>query len=130
MLAVSERDLDFRPGRSPREPLGRGLLGSLALHGLAALLILFLLPRLLATPPEAEQIVPIDLVTLGERTAAPPAQEEASLPQEQAKETAEQEVADPVPVPETPPPPQVVAPRARTSVAPPPLAAVNPDEPA
>ncbi len=128
MLAVTERDLELRPGRVSRDPISRGLLSSLALHGMAALLLLFLLPRLLTTPPEAAQIVPIDLVTLGARTAAPPAQEQAALPQEQAKETAERQVADPVPEPQTPPPPQVVAPRARTSTAPSPLAAVNPDE--
>jgi len=129
MLAVTERDLEFRAKRAPSEPIARGLLGSVALHAVAAALLLFLLPRLIATPPEAEQIVPIDLVTLGARTAAPPAEEQAALPQEQATQTAEREVADPVPVPETPPPPQVVAPKARTSSAPPPLAAVNPEQP-
>ncbi len=128
MLAVTERDLELRPGRSPRERLGPGFLGSLALHGVVALLILLLLPSLLATPPEPEQIVPIDLVTLGARTAAPPADQQAALPQEQAKETAERDVTDPVPVPQTPPPPQVVAPKTRQSTAPAPLAAVNPDD--
>ncbi len=129
MLAVTERDLEFRSGRTPRERMGPGLLGSLALHGVAALLILFLLPSLLATPPEPEQIVPIDLVTLGARTAAPPIDQQATLPQEQAEETAETDVADPVPKPETPPPPPVLAPKARTSTAPKPIAAVNPDDP-
>ena len=127
MLAVTERDLDFRLERWPRERMGRGLLVSLALHGVAALLILFLLPSWLTTPPAPTEIVPIDLVTLGARTAAPPADQQASLPQEQAKETAEKDVADPVPVPATPPPPQ--APPARQSTAPSPLAAVNPDDP-
>jgi outer membrane biosynthesis protein TonB len=130
MLAVSERDLDRRLERKPREPMGLGFLGSLALHGLAALLIPFLLPSLFTTPPEPSPVVPIDLVMLGARTAAPPAEQQAALPQEQAKETAEHEVTDPVPEPETPPPPQAPAPKARESTAPVPLAAVNPENPA
>jgi outer membrane biosynthesis protein TonB len=130
VLAVTESDPEIRPARRPRERLGRGLLASLVLHGAAGALIFFLLPSLLATPPEPAPLVPIDLVTLGERTAAPPAEQQASLPQEQAAETAEREVADPVPVPQTPPPPQALAPKARESAVPAPLAAVNPDEPA
>jgi outer membrane biosynthesis protein TonB len=128
--AVSEGNLDIRLERKPREPIGFGFLGSLALHAAVALLILFLLPRLLTTPPEPDQLVPIDLVMLGARTAAPPAEQQAALPQEQAKETAEHEVTDPVPQPETPPPPQALAPKARESTAPVPLAAINPENPA
>ena len=127
VLAVTERDLEVRLERKPRERMGPGVLGSLALHAAAALLILFLLPSLLATPPEPEAVVPIDLVTLGARTAAPPSEQQAALPQEQATETAEREVADPVPAPQTPPPPQALAPKARESTAPAPLAAVDPE---
>ena len=130
MLAVTESDLGLRPERARRERIAPGLLGSLALHGVAALLILLLLPSWLDTPPEPEQVVPIDLVTLGARTAAPPADQEAALPQEQAPQTAERDTPDPVPAPETPPPPQTVAPKARQSTAAVPLAAVNPDDPA
>lgn len=130
MLAVTERDLDFRREGRPRERMGPGLLGSLVLHGVTALLILFLLPSWLATPPAPVAVVPVDLVALGARTAAPPADQQASLPQEQAKETAEKDVTDPVPAPETPPPPQAPTPRARQSSGPSPLAAVNPEDPA
>lgn len=130
MLAVTESDLEFRPGPAPRERLASGLLGSIALHAIAALLILLLLPSWLTTPPEPGQIVPIDLVTLGTRTAAPPADRQAGLPQAQAAQTAERDVTDPVPVPATPPPPQAAAPKARQSTSPVPLAAVNPDDPA
>jgi len=129
MLAVTESDLALRPQRQARERLGPGFLGSLALHAAAALAILFLLPRLLATPPEPAEIVPIDLVTLGARSEAPPADQQAALPQETAKQTAETEVTDPVPSPATPPPPQAVAPKARASAAPPPIASANPEEP-
>ena len=130
MLAVTESDLEFRPGPGPRERIAPGLLGSLALHGIAALLILLLLPSWLATPPEPEQIVPIDLVTLGARTAAPPADQQAALPQAQAEQKAERDTPDPVPAPETPPPPQAMAPKARQSTAAVPLAALTPDDPA
>jgi outer membrane biosynthesis protein TonB len=82
------------------------LVGSLALHVSAALLILFGLPSLVQTPPEAVQIVPIDLVQLGAKTASPPAEEKAALPQEQAAMTATEQPTDPVPVPQAPPPSQ------------------------
>jgi outer membrane biosynthesis protein TonB len=127
VLAVTETDLAARLERKPREKLGRGFVGSLALHAVLALLILFLLPSLLSTPPEPEQVVPIDLVRLGDRTAAPPSPERAALPQEQARQTAERDVADPVPAPQTPPPPQALAPKAPVSAAPAPLPAVNPE---
>jgi outer membrane biosynthesis protein TonB len=130
MLAVTESDLEFRPGPGPRERVAPGLLGSLALHGIAALLILLLLPSWLATPPEPEQVVPIDLVTLGTRTAAPPADQQAALPQAPAEQKAERDAPDPVPAPAIPPPPQSAAPKARQSTAPVPLAALNPDDPA
>ncbi len=130
MLVVTERDLQLRFERKSREPLGRGLLGSLALHGAAAALILFLLPNWLATPPEPERVVPVDLVTLGVRTAGPPADQAATLPQEQAREVADRDVPDPVPAPQTPPPPQSVAPETHRASAPMPLAAVNREEPA
>src|SRR5690348_13423832 len=113
MLAVTESDLAFRSGPAPRERIARGLLGSIALHAISALLILLLLPSWLATPPEAEQIVPIDLVTLGARTAAPPADRQAALPQARAEQTAERDASDPVPAPAAPPPPQAMAPKAR-----------------
>jgi len=129
MLAVTGRDLEIRLESKPREPMGFGFLGSLALHAVAALLIVFLLPSLLATPPEPAQVMPIDLVELGPRTAAPPAEQQAALPQEPAKEIAERDVADPVPEPQTPPPPEALAPNARESMAPVPLAAVNPVNP-
>lgn len=111
MLAISSGDLEFwtelnatRGARADR--LRRGLVGSLALHVSAALLILFGLPSLVQTPPEATQIVPIDLVQLGAKTASPPAEEKAALPQEQAAMIATEQPTDPVPVPQTPPPSQ------------------------
>ena len=57
MLAVTERDLDLRLERRPRERMRLGFLGSLALHAVAVLLILFLLPSWLATPPDRKSVV-------------------------------------------------------------------------
>lgn len=45
-----------------------GLLGSLALHGLFALLLLFVAPKLITTPRPVESTVPVEIVEL-----APPA---------------------------------------------------------
>jgi outer membrane biosynthesis protein TonB len=111
MLAISSGDMEFRAGlnatRGARaDRFSRGLIGSLALHVLVALLILFGLPSLLQTPPEAIQVVPIDLVQLGAKTASPPAEEKATLPQEQASMTSTEQPIDPVPVPQAPPPSQ------------------------
>lgn len=81
-----------------------GLFGSAVLHALVALLIVFGLPRLVETPAEVEQVVPIDLVRLGDKTASPPAPEQAAMPQQEATEVSPQRPPDPVPVPQSPPP--------------------------
>jgi hypothetical protein len=53
---------------------GRGLLGSLALHGLFALLVLYLIVETRnATQPKPSRLVPVDVVRLGSETTSPPA---------------------------------------------------------
>jgi hypothetical protein len=62
-----------------------GLVGSLLLHGLAALLILFFLIRggqQIAQKPSP--FVPVDVVPLGPETSAPPAPRHAVIPQQRA----------------------------------------------
>ena len=83
-----------------------GLIGSLALHLLVILTLVFALPWLMRVPPPQpiEKIVAINLVRLGDKTAAPSSAERAPLPQEKAKEVAKSEPADAVPVVQTPPP--------------------------
>src|ERR1700726_66805 len=49
-----------------RERVGVGLICSVLLHVAAALLIVLGLPRLMQAPPELAQVVPVDLVRLGE----------------------------------------------------------------
>ncbi len=107
--------------------IGAGLVCSVMLHVLAALLIVLVLPSLMQAPPEAVPVVPIDLVQLGEKTVSPSPQEKADVPQEKAAETAALEPANPVPVPETPPPaPEAVPPKPRDAPKSDPLGAVTP----
>jgi hypothetical protein len=88
-----------------RRPMAGGLIASLALHVIALLLILLGLPSPREAPPE--QVMAVDLVQLGDATAAPAASEAARLPQEPAKEVAPPAPADTVPVAATPTPPAV-----------------------
>ena len=62
---------------------GVGLACSLLLHGAALLLILLGLPSLLRPPAEQPQVVPVDLVRLGDATTSPQAEQKAEVPQEQ-----------------------------------------------
>lgn len=104
-----------------------GLIGSLVLHVLAALLVVFGLPWLTPAPPEMARVMPVDLVRLGEKTAAPPQEEKSALPQEKAPEVAELEPADPVPVPQVPPPtPQAQRLKSKEGPKSDPLSAVTP----
>jgi outer membrane biosynthesis protein TonB len=92
------------PTRQGRERIAGGMIFSLLLHAVAVTLLVLVLPHLLPAPP-VEMLVPIDLVRLGDRNAAPPAPEKAAVPQEQARETAAETPAEPVPTAAPPPPP-------------------------
>ncbi len=105
-----ERRPAERTFAAPR--LSAGAIGSLVLHVVAVLLIVFALPSLLREPP-AEHLVPIDLVRLGDRTASPPSPDAAALPQDKAPDIATAEPADPVPRAEPPPPPEATPADAR-----------------
>jgi hypothetical protein len=70
--------------RTAREN-GAGIAGSLLLHGAAALLIFMLIVEHAAeTPQRPLRIIPIDLVTLGERTMMPEAAVKSPTPQQRA----------------------------------------------
>jgi hypothetical protein len=65
--------------------LSPGVLGSLLLHGLAALLLLFFLIRgeeQIAQKPTP--FVPVDVIPLGPETTAPPAPQHSVIPQQRA----------------------------------------------
>lgn len=106
MLQASDSD---EPGRLPAETapdrMRNGLIGSLALHGLALTLIIFGLPWLTHPPAPEERVVPVNLVALAENTTSPSAPAVAPLPQEQAHEVAPAEPSAAVPVPQAAPPP-------------------------
>ena len=80
MLPISCNELNIGVGPRPMrridvDPIGPGLIGSLLLHALAALLVFFALPSLMQPPPEVLHVVPIDLVALGQVTASPARQQ-------------------------------------------------------
>jgi outer membrane biosynthesis protein TonB len=77
----------------------------LVLHVAAILLALELAHFGLKEAPPTEQIVPVDLVRLADKTTAAAEASVARVPQEKAKEIAGPEPAQAVPTPEMPPPP-------------------------
>ncbi|MBI3675298.1 MAG: hypothetical protein HY243_01605 [Proteobacteria bacterium] len=64
---------------------GPGLLGSLALHGIAVLLLMSMLVKTMTQPgPKEMRTVPVDVVQLGEETVSPPADQRSLAPQQSA----------------------------------------------
>lgn len=85
-----------------RDQMRGGLVGSLALHVLAALVAIFGLPWLRAVQPPVKLVIPINLVQLGETNASPTADVSASLPQVEAAETSNSPTATAVPAEQSP----------------------------
>ena len=81
-----------------------GLLGSSVMHLVGVLLLVFGLPWLFDASPQITPPVPVNLVQLADKTASPAAPELAQVPQTLATESANATPAQPVPVPQTPPP--------------------------
>jgi len=152
MLPTSCSDATIRVERQPVEPerreqIGPGLVWSLVLHGLAALLIILLLPSIVRAP-ETERVMPVGLVQLGVGTGTLPRQERGEPVREATLEAARPAPADPEPAAPTveaaPPEPEhvrqterpaVVTPRhkpepskSREGPRPDPLAAVKPPD--
>jgi hypothetical protein len=72
----------WRAGVAHLEGDGRGLAGSLALHGLFALaVLLMLLHRAMQPPIPPSRFVPVEIIRLGEETVSPPATLKARIPQ-------------------------------------------------
>jgi hypothetical protein len=103
------------------------LIGSSVLHVLLMLLTILGLPRLTRAPPLVEQVVPVNLVQIGEKTAAPSPADVAPLPQEKAAEVSEAAPAEAVPVVQTPPP-QAAQHRAEEKSAPDLLTTTQPEQ--
>lgn len=71
---------------SRMSPMTSSLIASSALHLLVILLLLFGTGWLMQRAPKGIQIVPINMVQLGVKTASPPSSELATLPQDKARE--------------------------------------------
>lgn len=75
----------LRGDRKELAELSPGVLGSLVLHGLAALLVLlFLIRNTAQVTHNSAPFVPVDVVPLGPETTAPPAPQHATIPQQRA----------------------------------------------
>lgn len=105
-----------RAGRAEPAPTGdrtgqlddrmmAGLIGSSGLHLLVLVLLVVGVSWGAQVPPRIEQMIPVNVVQLGDKSLAPAAQEIAPLPQEKAKETAPSQTVEAVPVAQVPPPP-------------------------
>ncbi len=87
--------------RSPRtlSHTIRGMMLSLALHGAVVLVFCLLWSSLQTSPaPLSPQPIPVDLVDLGDETAAPDA-DKSTVPQQRAQEAGEHPTPQAVPVP-------------------------------
>jgi hypothetical protein len=84
----------FLAGRKAAAENGAGLIGSLLLHGLAAILVLsFVVKTAPRTTQKLMPFVAVDLVRLGMETESPPEARKALVPQQRA--SAPQEAASP-----------------------------------
>jgi outer membrane biosynthesis protein TonB len=84
----------FLTGRKAVEKNGAGVIGSLLLHGLAALLVFaFIVRTAPQTPQKLMPFVPVDLVRLGMETESPPEARKALVPQQKA--ATKQEASSP-----------------------------------
>ena len=75
---------------APRAGMGRGVVWSLALHVVVALLLIFVLPRAVPPPP-VEEAIAVELVQPGEETASPQPQRQAEPPRQTAPPSARQD---------------------------------------
>ncbi len=93
----------------PRRPdrIAPSLAGSLALHGLAAALLIFGLPSLMRAPPEVAVAVPVRLV-LAAATRPPGREEKAAQPQAEPAKPLQPEPPKPKPTPTEALPPALV----------------------
>ncbi len=97
-----------------RPGMGAGALCSLLLHGLVAALAILGFPAVSAPPPVEPEVIPVELVALGEQTTAPPGPK-ADRPAETPPETAK-----PAPATTAPIPPATIKPHAGKLMKPPP----------
>ncbi len=85
----------FRPSKRAFEENGPGIVGSLFLHGLLGLAILFVLTRTVQLKQPVDRVVPVDIVRLGSETVSPPSNNAAPVPQQRAAHRVKQEASSP-----------------------------------
>ncbi len=85
------------PNRRILEENGAGIAGSLFLHGLIGLLILFVLTRTSQAPQPVGQVVSVEVVRLGAETVSPPSKQASPVPQQRAPHSVKQEATSPKP---------------------------------
>ena len=71
---------NWRSGRAYIARDGRGIAGTIALHGLFAVLVLGIMLHRAVPPLAPQHIVPIEVVRIGDTTTAPPAPVKAKIP--------------------------------------------------
>lgn len=105
MIARSEELNDpILAGKKYAQENGLGIAGSVALHALAALILLFVWTKAEAPLQQTvTRFLPVDVVQLGDQTASPPEQQRSAVPQQRAAHI-------PVPQSASPRPPVGVAP--------------------
>jgi hypothetical protein len=101
----------FETGRKYARENGAGIAGSVLLHALGAILILFVLTKSgTPIPQTVSRFLPVEVVQLGAETASPQEQQKTTIPQQRAAHT-------PVSQSASPNPPVRVAPRKEAPVA-------------
>jgi len=114
LIAQIYNQADANPletGRKYAQENGAGIIGSVLLHVLGALLILFVLSKSGAPLPKAvSRFLPVEVVQLGAETASPQQQQKSTIPRQRAAHI-------PVPQSASPSPPVRVAPRKEAPTA-------------
>jgi hypothetical protein len=83
--------------RKLMEENGAGIAGSLVLHGLLGLLVLFVLARIAQVPQPLGQVVSVEVIRLAAETVSPPAKLASPVPQQRAPHSVKQEASSPKP---------------------------------
>ena len=87
----------LRPSKRAVEENGPGIAGSLFLHGLLGLAILFVLTRTAQQPQSVGRVVSVEIVRLGAETVSPPSNQKSPVPQQSASRRVKQEESSPTP---------------------------------
>ncbi len=85
---LSDSKALWRAGVAYANGDGRGIAGSLALHGLFVLLVVILMLHRPSPSVAPSRFVPVDVVRLGDETTSPPAPVKAKIPRPFAPHTA------------------------------------------